>query len=179
MDEQQQAALLQFFKAAGQPERIKILGLLAGRPYTIAELAAEVGLKEMDTANQVHKLVQAGLVREDSRSLNHTYQLDNSGLAEFNYVILGIGEPVDPAAETMSQFVEGQSLRRIPQDPAQRRIILQWLAEEFEVNRAYTEAEVDAIIGRHYPSQVMLRRYLVDGRLLKRVGGLYWRVEVS
>ena len=45
MNEQQQAALLQFFKAAGQLERIKILGLLAGRPYTVTELAAELGLK--------------------------------------------------------------------------------------------------------------------------------------
>lgn len=177
MNEQQQAALLQFFKAAGQPERIKILGLLASRPYTIPELAVEMGLREMETANQVHKLIQAKLVRENRRAFTPTYQLDHNGLAEFNHLILGVGEPVDPLAETLNQFVDDQKLRRIPEDPIQRRIILEWLAKDFEINRPYSEEEVDAIIAHHYPSQTMLRRYLVDGRLLKRTSGVYWRTE--
>ena len=179
MNDQQQAALLQFFKAVGQPERATILGMLARRPYSIPELAGELNLSETVVSNQIRKLSNAGLVHEDSRAFTHTYQLDSNSLAELNRVILGDGQAGNPVEETIAQFIDGQAIRRIPENAGQRQIILNWLIEEFEVNHRYTEEEVDAIIGRHYPRQLTLRRYLVDSRLLKRTGGIYWRPEAG
>ena len=84
----QKQALLQFFKAVGQPERAKMLGLAAGRPHTIMELAGLLGLKEMDALNQVTKLQKAGLIIEKKRGVTPIYQLDTAALTQLQQVIL-------------------------------------------------------------------------------------------
>jgi DNA-binding transcriptional ArsR family regulator len=38
MNEVKTESLMQFFKAGGQPERVKILGLLANRPYEVNDI---------------------------------------------------------------------------------------------------------------------------------------------
>ena len=81
-------ALLQFFKAVGQPERAKMLGLAARRPHTVIELAELLGLKEMDALNQVTKLQKADLIIENKRGPMPTYQLDTAALAQLQQDIL-------------------------------------------------------------------------------------------
>ena len=81
-------ALLQFFKAVGQPERAKMLGLAASRPHTVIELAELLGLKEMDALNQVTKLQKADLIIENKRRPMPTYQLDTAALAQLQQDIL-------------------------------------------------------------------------------------------
>jgi DNA-binding MarR family transcriptional regulator len=84
----QKQALLQFFKAVGQPERAKMLGLAASRPHTVIELAELLGLKEMDALNQVTKLQKAGLIIENRNEAMPTYQLDTAALAQLQQDIL-------------------------------------------------------------------------------------------
>lgn len=88
MTPNQKQALLQFFKAVGQPERAKMLGLAASRPHTVIELAELLGLKEMDALNQVTKLQKAGLLVERKRGAMPTYQLDTAALAQLQQAIL-------------------------------------------------------------------------------------------
>ena len=97
MNEQQQAALLKFFTAVGQPKRVKIIGLLANRAYSIRELSADLKLKEMDVYNHVTSLMHAGLVQEDTSTPSPTFRFSSNGLAEFRQVILA-GE-LDPDGE--------------------------------------------------------------------------------
>lgn len=88
MTPNQKQALLQFFKAVGQPERAKMLGLAASRPHTIIELAELLGLKEMDALNQVTKLQKAGLILENRHEAMPTYRLDTAALAQLQQDIL-------------------------------------------------------------------------------------------
>ena len=88
MTPNQKQALLQFFKAVGQPERAKMLGLAASRPYTVIELADLLGLKEMDALNQVTKLQKAGLIVENRHESMPTYQLDTAALTQLQQDIL-------------------------------------------------------------------------------------------
>jgi hypothetical protein len=71
--------------------------------------------------------------------------------------------------------VRGETLREMPARPAQRLIVLRWLAGRFEPGRQYAEREVNELLGRHHPDFAMLRRYLVDHALLARDHGVYWR----
>ncbi len=88
MTPNQKQALLQFFKAVGQPERAKMLGLAASRPHTVIELAELLGLREMDALNQVTKLQKAGLIIENRNEVVPTYQLDTAALAQLQQDIL-------------------------------------------------------------------------------------------
>jgi hypothetical protein len=55
-------------------------------------------------------------------------------------------------------------------------LCLLWIIELFDPNEFYTEKEVNGILKPVYVDYVMLRRYLVDFKLLdrKKDGSLYW-----
>lgn len=76
-------ALIQFFKAIGQEDRLKIMGLLAGAPRSVADLAAILNQKESLVARHLRRLQEAGLVTEEAPPFTAVYRLDEAGLAHF------------------------------------------------------------------------------------------------
>ena len=66
-------------------------------------------------------------------------------------------------------------LHTIPAKRAKLLVVLDHLAQCFEPGMRYPEREVDAALRRFHPDTAALRRYLVDGGLLTREAGLYWR----
>lgn len=69
----------------------------------------------------------------------------------------------------------GGSLRSIPTKIPKRLVVLDWLAQEFEIGRTYAETEVNAVLRAHHPDVAALRRYLVEEELMERRDGHYWR----
>jgi hypothetical protein len=78
-------------------------------------------------------------------------------------------------AEVLRRFLEHGRLRAIPARRAKRRVVLDYLAGQFEPGRTYPEAEVNRILARFHPDVAALRRYLVDEEFLERREGSYWR----
>jgi hypothetical protein len=66
-------------------------------------------------------------------------------------------------------------LHTIPTKRAKRLVVLDHLAQAFELGRTYPEAEVNAILERFHPDYAALRRYLVDDQFLSREENVYWR----
>lgn len=64
-----------------------------------------------------------------------------------------------------------------------RKVVLGYLAGKFELNRHYSEKEVNKIIDQWHTfgDYFMLRRALVDDGFLLRTGDglMYWREEAS
>lgn len=82
----------------------------------------------------------------------------------------------DPAVQrVMRAFVADGRLTSIPRAGAKRRIVLDWLAQEFEPGRRYSEQMVNLLLGRRHADFAALRRYLVDEDFLDRRDGQYWR----
>ncbi len=75
----------------------------------------------------------------------------------------------------LSAFVVDGRITSIPAGQAKRRVLLDWLSQDFEVGRRYTEQMVNLIIGKRHPDTAALRRYLVDDDFLSRESGEYWR----
>ena len=83
---------------------------------------------------------------------------------------------MDPQlAEVLRAFVVDGQVRAIPAKAAKRTILLDWLAQDFEIGRRYSEQSVNVILGRRYADFAALRRYLVDAGMLDRAAGVYWR----
>lgn len=82
-----------------------------------------------------------------------------------------------PAAteRILRNFVRDGRIMQIPAAAAKRRVLLEWLAQEFEPGRHYSEAMVNLIIGQRHADTAALRRYLVDAGLMDRANGEYWR----
>lgn len=84
--------------------------------------------------------------------------------------------PPDPIVR---RFVKGTRLVSIPARRGKRRLVLDWLAQDFEPGRVYPESTVNAILARHHPDYASLRRFLVDEEFMERRGGFYWRAGGS
>ena len=66
-------------------------------------------------------------------------------------------------------------LASIPTKISKRLVVLDLIAQEFEVGEVYTEAQVKEILTRFHPDHAALRRYLVEEEFMERRDGLYWR----
>jgi hypothetical protein len=79
------------------------------------------------------------------------------------------------AGRVLRAFVVDGRLRQIPAKVSKRLVVLDWLAQDFEIGTHYSEAMVNLILGKRHPDVAALRRYLVDAGFLDRAGGEYWR----
>jgi hypothetical protein len=89
-----------------------------------------------------------------------------------------VPEPLspDPAEDAvLSAFVRAGRLISIPAQQTKRRVVLEHLVRVFEPGVRYPEREVNALLAVWHPDVAALRRYLVDGGLLSREAGVYWR----
>ena len=72
--------MLGSLKALADGSRLKILGLLAGREYSVEELASLLGLKAPTVSHHLSRLREAELVSMRSDGNSHLYRLDEQGL---------------------------------------------------------------------------------------------------
>lgn len=78
--------------------------------------------------------------------------------------------------KVLQAFVHDGRIISIPAARGKRTIVLDWLAQDFEPGRRYSERDVNTILARRHADTATLRRSLVDEELLDRDGGEYWRI---
>jgi ubiquinone/menaquinone biosynthesis C-methylase UbiE/predicted transcriptional regulator len=78
--------------------------------------------------------------------------------------------------KVLETFIVDGRLTHIPAKQKKRMVILEWLAEQFEPERQYSEPELNEVIKRYHEDTASLRRDLVGWRFMQREQGLYWRV---
>ncbi|MGH2474955.1 MAG: DUF2087 domain-containing protein, partial [Candidatus Limnocylindrales bacterium] len=78
-------------------------------------------------------------------------------------------------ARILRRYFQGGRLTQIPSQLARRRVVLDRLAQEFDVGSRYSERQVNAILRRFHEDVASLRRFLVDEGFLDRATGEYWR----
>lgn len=136
---------------------------------------AGVGLRAAVTA--LHRLEERGLVVRDG---DHAYLLEEAFGAAAR-AAQREPEPVDPdvdpeTTKVMRAFVLDGRITSMPVVRAKLRVVLDWLVQDFEVGKRYSEQMVNLIIGRRHADFAAWRRALVDEELLDRDHGEYWRI---
>jgi DNA-binding transcriptional ArsR family regulator len=182
--------LLQFFKVLANENRLKMLSLLANRESNVSEISAFVGLRAPTVSHHLSKLGELDLVKMRQRGNDHLYSLNVDGLYGVRKEILALIAPekiptiiptslqYDPwEMKILNTFVQGERIRFVPAQQKKKLVLLRWLLEKFEKERAYTEKEVNEIIEPHYSDYCTLRRYLVDFGFMTRHAGIYQRFE--
>ncbi len=181
--------LLSFYKALADANRLKIVGLLANRSYSVEELAALLNLRPSTVSHHLAKLSEAGLVSAHTESYYNVYRLEEQALEERTRRML--------SREDFSSAVADMDLdgydRKVIADysrrdgtlktiPAQRKkldAVLRYVVRVFEPGRRYSERLVNEMLSRFHPDTATLRRELVGSGLMQREGGGgdYWRLE--
>ncbi|MBC6937974.1 MAG: DUF2087 domain-containing protein [Chloroflexi bacterium] len=189
--EQQQPefeTLLNFFKALGNEKRLKIVGLLAEREYTVGELAETLGVKEPTVSQHLDMLKHFGLVKVRPEGNFRYYTFDAQALINMNREVFsreGLASIVSEAVESgdeferrvFKSFFDGERITHFPSSEKKWLVILRWLADRFEYGVKYPEKQVNEIITCHHPDYALLRRELVDRGFMQREKGIYWRVR--
>jgi biotin operon repressor len=176
--------LLTFFKAMADANRLKILGLLAGQPYTVEQLAALLDLRASTISHHLMILSEAGLVSARAESYYNVYQLEQAALESMAHGLLS-SETLPAAAAMVDRDAYDQkvlcdfllpdgSLKIIPAQRKKREAVLHHVLKSFEPGRRYPEKEVVAILERFHKDTATLRRELVGYGLLRREHGEYW-----
>ena len=175
--------MLNFVKAMSDPMRLKIVGLLSQKSATRKEIADELNLSPKDSLTHLGFLEFVGAVNQT----DGVYTLNQDKLATLGKEnLIGGGKKFVPAEnldETSKKILRDflNADGTIRQVPEQKKIgpILDYLIQNFEFDKNYTEREVNTIIKRFNEDTAGLRRDLVDVGLLAREsdGSKYWRVN--
>jgi len=179
--------LVTFFKALADANRLKIVGLLAEKPYSVEELAALLHLKSPTVSHHLAKLVEAGLVASRTESYYNVYRLDQAALEaktrsmfsqqELSTVVSEVDADAYDKKVIKDYARRDGSLKTLPAQRKKLEAILRYVVKAFEAGRRYSEKQVNEILSRYHADTATLRRELVGFGLMKREGGggEYWR----
>ena len=185
MPEEDFQALLHFFKALADENRLKLMGLLANREQSVEELAALLQLRAPTVSHHLAKLKELDLVGMRPEGNTHIYWLNSETLRNASKGLLSsekmasLVDDVEGDAwerKVLRDFFEGTRLKEIPASRKKRSVVLRWLATRFEQGVLYKESQVNEIIERHHPDTAWLRRELIAEKLMQRENGMYWRI---
>jgi len=181
-----EAELLAFFKAMANESRLRIVGLLAQRERTVQELAETLSLKEPTVSHHLAVLKDLGLVTVRPDGVMRWHALDAQALATMNRRLVSPEEVAALVPEeswesrVLAGFLDAEGrLKVVPASRRKRWVILQWLVEQFDEDRRYPEAEVNATLQRRHWDSATLRRELIGAAMMAREGGVYWRLPRS
>jgi predicted transcriptional regulator len=180
--------LVTFFKALADSNRLKIVGLLAEKSYSVEELAALLKLKPPTVSHHLSKLAEAGLVQSRAESYYSVYQLDRKLLEEKSRTMFSQAELSTVAAEVDADAYDAKvvrdftkrdgSLKTIPAQQKKLEAILRHVVKSFDIGKRYSEKRVNEILSQFHEDTATLRRELIGFGLMEREGGgEYWRTE--
>ncbi len=180
--------MLDFVKALADPDRLRIIGALSQGPLTASRVAEQTGLSFRKAVNHLAFLSHVGLLQEHAaaKKQDDVYELDAAFLEKLARRQLEGGRAAytppadsdDNVGRVLAAYLNPDgTVSQIPMQAAKLRVILNYLINAFEVDRPYTEKEVNAMLERFHADYIGLRRDLVDAGLLarERDGSRYWR----
>jgi hypothetical protein len=175
------------------PDAAGIAGLLADDDRRRAFAALELGASSLDevraatglpvraAATALQRLVDGGLVERtglhDHVALGAAFRRAAVAAARSRPAApdddVG-GAPADDARVLRTYLRDGR-LTHIPANRTKRLVVLDRLAQDFEIGHRFSEPQVNAILRPYHDDVAALRRYLVDEGFLDRAAGEYWR----
>ncbi|MAU01464.1 MAG: hypothetical protein CL608_30355 [Anaerolineaceae bacterium] len=176
METHQIDTLVAFLQAAGQRERLHILGILAESTSSVPELARRMDLRETAVIKHLNRLKRAALVQETAP---YTYQLIQNALEQMNRTVFHRGDSQNK--ETLRQrvlrhYTDGSRLKILPENEEELKEIAGWLSELFEEGTPYPEKEVNERVQQIHPDYAEMRRLMIDFGCMTRSRGIYQKV---
>lgn len=150
----------EILRALADPERLAIAGALARSEQTATALAESLGISVGRVRRHLNRLTATGIarLREDRKA----YLLDAETL---RWAAEQAGPPRDA----------GLALGATTED---EEVVLRTFFRDGRLTEPgvrYDEKTVNVMVGRFHNDHAAIRRYLVDGGLLSRERGEYWR----
>ncbi len=182
-------SLLAFFKALGDANRLKIIGVLAHKEASVEELATILEVSPSTTSHHLSKLAEIGLVSARVDGYYNLYRLETNTLEAMAQRFLAqetlpnVAQDLDRKAydrKVLRDYLnEDGSIRQLPTNQRKLDVVLAYIAEHFEHGQTYTEKEVNQVIGVLNEDISGLRRDLISFGYMdrERDGSAYWLIN--
>ena len=174
--------ILDFVKAMADVDRLRIIGVLAKRKANKSEIAGRLNLPLRDVVDHLAFLEHVGVIslKDNLYELNadHVESMAREQLREEKPVYVPAPEIDKKSRMVLTSCLEPDgTIKHLPSQPTQLKVILNYLVQAFTPGLDYTEKEVNTIIRRFHVDVSGLRRDLVDAGLMdrERDGSRYWR----
>ncbi len=181
--------LLTFYKALSDANRLKIIGLLATKSYSVEQIAGMLGIGVSTTSHHLSRLSDANLVSARAEGHYYFYSLRTEVLKTMTEKILKT-ENLSRLSETanldavdqkvLNTFLDKEGkIKSFPSQAKKFAILLRHVVKAFDKEVHYSEKEVNEVLLQFHKDTASLRRGLVEFHLMARDsgGGAYWRVE--
>jgi DNA-binding transcriptional ArsR family regulator len=182
---------VRFFKVLGEPQRLKIVGLLAQSPHSVQQIAKTLKLGVSTVSHHLARLSDAGLVSAKAESYYSIYSLNAGVLRDLARTLLQqteknvISQAENPDAferKVLTTFTETDG--RITAFPTQEKkylVLVRHVLKAFVPGVRYTEKRLNQILANYNEDTARLRRSLVEYRYMAREGGggKYWRIDAA
>ena len=185
---EQNQALLDFFKALADANRLKIIGLLAREELAVEQIAAMLDLRSSTVSNHLSYLTHVGLVSARPQSYYNVYRLEIGALHDMARQLLSQETLQAAAADVDLDAYDHKVIKnylgpdghfkQLPTQLKKLQAVLRYVVNVFETGRQYTEKEVNELLSEYHEDTAQLRRELVEQGLMDREGGggKYWRI---
>lgn len=189
--------LVTFYKALGDPTRVRILAILASGPLHGQALAGKLGVTPPTITHHMAKLRDAGVVYERRDKNTIYFYLHEANLKRQSETILHVMEKAKETADdellvdgtdveerkTQMALEKMQVIRsfitpdgKLKQIPAQRKkklIVFEYMVRGLEKGRKYAEKEINEYIKQFHDDYATIRREFIMNHYMYRENGIY------
>lgn len=175
--------VLQLFKCLSDASRLQILTSLSKEDMYVERLAERLNLSSATISNHLKKLEEIGAVVSQREQYYNIYSLCPE---VFSHRIIDLVKSNDESSlederdaayrqKILSTFMVNGKIARMPAQLKKKLILIEEIGQAFEMERAYTEKEMNLTIANYYDDFCMVRRYFVDYGLFSREDGVYYK----
>ncbi len=189
--------LVTFYKALGDPTRVRILAILTNGPLHGQALAGKLGVTPPTITHHMAKLREAGVVYERRDKNTIYFYLHEANLKRQSGAIIQVMEKakestgedllVDGAdveeRKTQMELEKMQVIRsfitpdgKLKQIPAQRKkklVVFEYMVRGLEKGRKYPEKEINEYIKQFHDDYATIRREFIMNHYMYREDGIY------
>lgn len=189
--------LVTFYKALGDPTRVRILAILANGPLHGQALAGKLGVTPPTITHHMAKLREAGVVYERRDKNTIYFYLHEANVKRQSQAIVNVLERAkdeaawelfaedigqvqrrpDMAVEKMhvirSFLTPDGKLKQIPSQRKKKLIVFEYMVRGLENGRKYKEQEINEYIRQFHDDYATIRREFIMNHYMYREEGIY------
>jgi biotin operon repressor len=179
---------LRLLKALADPNRLKIVGLLAKSPHSVEDIAHQLHISGSTASHHLARLATAGLVSARAKGYYSVYSLHTEEITALAKTFLKTENlpslaPIDGTdaydRKVLAAFTTPEgAITKFPVQEKKLLVLLRHVLKDFEPGTEYPEKRVNQILSKYSEDTARLRRSLVEYGFMAREGGggKYWRL---
>lgn len=170
MTETRDAAAI--FKALGDESRLSIVRMLLEGESYVELIASRLELTSATVSHHLKKLEAAGLVESHRTQFYMIYSVKREILDESLVNLIGTLPALDDDTKykqsVIDAFFEYGHLKALPAQRKKREVVLRYILEPLEQNKAYTETEINEHIVKYNDDYCTIRREMIAFGMMER-----------